>query len=163
MLIIVSRDPRLHVWCADPSSHADDWGLIVNLGNGNQASATALLISALGRLGDDEPLCLVGHGNDTEIGDEGSGPSDWTWTVRQVAAILAARLGLRGYHGKILAETCAETVTNFTTHLALALAGHHALRGVWLYGYNRPVDVWHTFPAPSQLDSSVELQPVQVT
>jgi hypothetical protein len=161
MLIIMTRDARLHAWCADPMSHAANWGDIVGLGHGNVGDATAHLRHALRLLGPGEPLCLAGHGSDTEIGD--SQATGWTWGVNDIAAILAEELGPRGYNGPILIETCAETISNFSTNVAIALGAMGALRRVWLFGYNRPVDITHTIPSPSQLPTSRELQPVQVT
>jgi len=163
MLIILSKDQRLHAWAGYPASQADNWGRIVGLGDGNLHSATERLLHALNYVGNDEPLCLFAHGSNTAIGDEGSGPGDWTWTVEDIAVILAMTLGQRGFTGPILIQACAGGITNFSTHLALALSQQRALLGVWIYGYNKPVPIVQVFPAPSQLDTNVELQPVQVT
>lgn len=158
MLIILSKDQRLNAWCGYPASHSDNWGRSVELGDGNIISATERLLHALSHVGSDEPLCLFAHGSDTAIGDPGR-----IWTVDDIAVILAMTLGQRAYTGPILIQACADSITNFSTHLALALSRQGVLNGVWIYGYNKPVPIVQVFPAPSQLDTNVELQPVQVT
>ncbi|MDN5797357.1 MAG: hypothetical protein L0H79_16595 [Intrasporangium sp.] len=161
MLVVCTRDQDLRGWAKNPESGADQWGDLVELPLGKQQHATARLETALGSLKRDEALCLSAHGSDTEIGDEGSGKTDWTWTVGDIASLL--KLNARNdYRGPVLISACAEAVSNFSAHLAVALEQEQALNGLWVYGYNNAVPAEISFPRPSRLDKNSELQGTQV-
>ncbi|MGH3680226.1 MAG: hypothetical protein ACRDT2_08240 [Natronosporangium sp.] len=161
MIIIITQDPAVNRWAHTTGSNTRAWGRLIVISAADQAAATKLLRDVLASVGRDEPLCLVGHGNDREIGDAGSQPADWTWSVEDVARLLASQLK-SGHQAPILIESCANTVANFSAGVAVQLAKLRSLAGVWLYGYNRPVDVYHTLPNPVTLDRNVELQGTEV-
>ena len=161
MIIILTRDLQVAGWATTPGSNAGAWGRLVIINTGNQNAATAQLQLALSHVAPDEPLCLVGHGNDVEIGDAGNDPADWSWTFDDIARLLGGRLQ-RNHRAPILIQSCANTVANFSAHTAVRLGELRALVGVWLYGYNRPVDVYRTLPNPDTLGRNVELQGTQV-
>jgi hypothetical protein len=161
MLIVCTQDPVVRNWAQNPLSGSNDWGAVIALPAGPQQNATQAFLNALGRLGRNEPLCLSAHGNDLEIGDEGDQPNDWGWNAHDVAELL--RLSVPNhYRGPILCSVCSETVANFSAGLAVALETARALNGVWIYGYNRPVDSNAHFPAPNELARKVDLQGTQV-
>jgi hypothetical protein len=122
--------------------------------------ATVLLGYALNFLGQNEPLCLNAHGNDTEIGDAG-GPYDWVWNVNIIAGVLGYAVP-NGYAGPILIRACATQITNFSARLAVSLQNGQLLNGVWIFGYNNPLPVQQGFPAPANLSNQVDLQGTQV-
>lgn len=100
----------------------------------------------------------MGYGNDTEIGD----PGKWRMNATELAQLLEVELP-EGYGSDILLQACAKHVANLSAHVAVALTGSSKLAGVWLYGYNRPVDIERTLPDPATLKLNVELQGTQVT
>ena len=144
MLIVCTRNPVVVRTAQDPRSGSGQWGELVILNpQYNQAQATAAMERALRRA--DGPLCFSAHGNDTEIGDADGG---WGWTTGELAQILEA--GVPGsFAGPILIHACAETVSNFSAGLAVALERIRALNLVWCYGYNRPLPRDAGFPSPS--------------
>ncbi|QQE79754.1 hypothetical protein [Alicyclobacillus sp. SO9] len=160
MLIVITRDEDVMEWASSPESGADAWGSIRQLSAGTQSDANREMRLLLSQVQSGEPLCITGHGNDTEVGDEGSHPADWTWTHSQLAALLA-ELG-EDYIAPILMEVCAETVTDFAAHLVLSLEKRNALAGVWVYGYNKSISIRHPFPKPVSLDKNLELYAKQV-
>lgn len=160
MLIVCTKDPVVVRAAQDPQSGAGRWGALVIIDpRYNQAQATAAFERSLRGL--DEPLCISAHGNDEEIGDEGTGAGDWGWSRRQVALMLQDRLPAR-YAGPILIHACAESVSNFSAGLAYELGRVQALNGVWVYGYNRALPSDAGFPDPGNLDRNRELQGTQV-
>jgi hypothetical protein len=161
MLIIVTQDQSIVNWAGTQQSNARAWGQLIIISARSQQQATAQFTQALSMVGSDEPLCLMGHGNDTAIGDAGSGPADWTWSDADVAQILARNLG-QEHVAPILIEACADTIANFAAHVAVQLESMRKLNGVWLYGYNRPVDVTNPMPDPHRLDRNVALQGTEV-
>jgi hypothetical protein len=160
MLIIITRDANIMNWANSAESGAAAWAQVKQLSAGTQSEADSQLQQLLKVLKSDEPLCITGHGNDTEVGDEGAGAADWTWTADRLAQLLG---GLAtGYKGPMLMEVCADSVTDFAAHLVVSLESRRKLNGVWVYGYNKSVSVTHPFPAPSQLGKNVELVGKQV-
>jgi hypothetical protein len=159
MLIVITRDQGIMKWAATAESGAAAWGSLKQLSAGTQTEADTQMQQLLKLVKSDEPLCITGHGDDTEVGDEGSNPGDWTWTHGHLAALLG---GLVDFKAPILMEVCAESVTDFAAHLAASLEKIKKLKGVWIYGYNKSVDVKHKFPPPSGLDKNVELYAKQV-
>jgi hypothetical protein len=161
MLIVCTKDPIIVQTAQDPRSGSGMWGTLVILDpRFNQAQATAAMTDAL-RGSPNEPLCFSAHGNDDEIGDEGSGSNDWSWSRAKLALILQDAL-LRGFCGPILIHACAQRVSNFSAGLAVALERIRALNGVWIYGYQKPVPVRAGFPHPYKMDRNVELYGSQV-
>lgn len=160
MLIVVTRDSSIMDWVNNPASGASAWGSIKQLSAGKQDGANKQLTDLLKTVKTDEPLCITGHGNNTEVGDEGSGASDWTWTADDLANSLGSLK--EGYNGPVLMEVCAQSVTDFAAHLAISLQETRILNGVWIYGYNKAVDVTHTFPNPAKLSQNVEIYGKQV-
>jgi hypothetical protein len=162
MLIVVTQDQGVINWCRSPQSGAGQWGELVVINAGSSPTATVQLRHALARVGQNQPLCLTGHGNNTELGDAGSGGMSWSWSVQEIAGLLGAELP-HNFAAPILIEACATTVTNFSAHAAVCLGQLRQLVGVWIYGYNQPVAITHPFPAPQALDRNVELQATQVS
>lgn len=162
MIIVCTQDAAIHSWTDNPQSGANQWGNALKLPHGNhQIRATTLLGHALDFLGTHEPLCLNCHGNDTEIGDPGSGPNDWTWNVNTIAGVLIDKVP-KGYAGPILIKACANHVTNFSARLAVSLQNGQGLNGVWIYGYNLALSVNQSFPDPTKLSTQADLQGTQV-
>jgi hypothetical protein len=158
MLIVCTQDNRIIDFTRSAESGAARWGELVELPHGRQRQATLAFKSALGRVGDNEDLCLSAHGNDDEIGDEDGG---WTWTASQVAELLADNLP-NGYRGRILIRACTDTVASFAAHLAVELERRERLYGVWIYGYIKHLAIKTQYPEPKNLDKDVELSPHQV-
>lgn len=161
MLIVITRDQDIMDWANSAESKSAAWAPVKQLSAGTQSEANSQLQRYLSLVKSSEPLCITGHGNDEEVGDEGSNPADWTWTHDELAQQLGAGL-VGGYKGPILMEVCAESVTDFAAHLVLSLENRQVLNGVWVYGYNKSVDVTHPFPDPTKLDSNAELYGKQV-
>ncbi len=161
MLIVCTQDPAIASWAQNPKSNSGSWQNVFCLTAGqNQTQATNQLKGHLANLSQTEPLCLSAHGNDTEIGDEGSGLSDWGWTTADIAQYLADKCPKN--KGPMLMSVCCKTVANFSAGLATKLGKIPALKGVWIYGYNKSVPVTQTFTAPSQMGNMVDLQGTQV-
>jgi hypothetical protein len=164
MMIVCTKDPAVVGWATNPDSGSEQWHAVAVIPpTSNQAQASRFLADTLATLdlNVNEPLCLFAHGNDDEIGDPGGGLNDWSWTTDAIAKLLQDRAPR--YRGPILIQACADRISNFSAGLAVALGRLGALRGVWIYGYNRPVPIKKTFPAPASLGSQVDLQGTQVT
>lgn len=162
MLIVCTKDPTIVRTAQDPRSGSPMWGTLVILDpRFNQAQATAQMQAALRAVGRTEPVCFSAHGNDDEIGDAGSGPGDWGWSRDQIALMLQDAMP-PGFAGPILIHACAESVSNFSAGLAVALERIRALNGVWIYGYQRAVPASAGYPDPRTLDRNVELYGTQV-
>lgn len=160
MLIVCTRDPAVVAAAQDPDNGAADWGTRVIIDHRfNQAQATAAIEQALKGL--NEPLCFSCHGNDDDIGDEGSGGKNWGWSRLKLAAMLAAKVP-KDFAGPILIHACAQRISNFSAGLANELASLRVLNGVWCYGYNRAVPTDAGFPAPAKLARHASLQGSQV-
>lgn len=155
MLIVITKDQEIMEWASSPESGAGAWGSLKQLSAGTQRTANPRLLEFLSGVAQDEPLCITGHGNDTEVGDEGSGRPNWTWTHADLASLLGALVD--DYRGPILMEVCANTVSDFAAHLVESLERGRLLTGVWVYGYNKSISTRHPFPNPNNLARNVEL------
>lgn len=163
MLIVCTRDLTVVQTAQSGASGANAWGALhVVPAVASQLQATQAIAAAIAQLGANEPLCFSAHGNDAEIGDDGSGPNDWSWTRAQIAMLLIQNAPAH-YAGPILIHACAQDVSNFAAGLAVALGSIPALVGVWIYGYNRSVPSNGGFPAPNTLARQADLQGSQVT
>lgn len=161
MIIVCTKDPVVVNWSLNPLSGSPQWGNVLVLpANADRMYATVLLGYALSFIGQNEPLCLNAHGNNTEIGDA-AGPHDWVWNVNTIAGVLGYSVP-NGYAGPILIRACATEISNFSTRLAVSLQNGQLLNGVWIYGYNNPLPITQGFPAPANLDNPVDLQAAQV-
>lgn len=157
MLIALTQDQSILNWCNDPRSGAALWGQLKPVNGGGAPTATVLLKSLLAQVGKGDPLCITGHGNDTEVGDaQSSGKQSWSWSASELADLLANNLP-KDYSGNILMEVCSNSMTSFAANLAQALRQKPAFKNVWIYGYAKSVSVTHIFPDPSKLDKNVEL------
>jgi Virulence factor Evf len=162
MLIVCTKDRSIIAWAKYSSSGANLWGTIITIDpNFTQDVASSELFGALQKLGVNEPLCLSAHGNDYEIGDEGSNPLDWSWSTANIANMLD-QATLQGYSGSILISACAKQLSNFSARLVVELEKIQALNGVWIYGYNKPVGIEQQYPDPTSLARQVDLQGTQV-
>jgi hypothetical protein len=162
MLIVVTSDKAIVDWSRDSDSGSGNWGVVNVLTPGPQAKATNQLNKLLKKVGKNEPLCIVSHGNDAEIGDENPSQANaWTWTSDDMGNNVGNNLP-SDYQAPILLATCCESITDFTANMALALERIRRLNKVWIYGYNKGVPIRHPFPAPDKLDKSVELTGKQV-
>lgn len=161
MLIVITRDERIIEWVKNHESNADAWGKTEFLDTKkNRQQATNQLRRLVRQVKQGEALCLIGHGNDEEVGDEGTNRQDWGWKAEQLAEVLAADL-CQGYKGPILIESCATKIESFVANLASQLKKERVL-GVFLYGYSRPIDIKHTLPKPEWLGKSVEVHGLRV-
>ena len=160
MLIVITRDPDVIRWANLPISGAMAWGRLKILSAGSQEQATAQMKQYLKLVDRNEPLCITGHGNDYEVGDEGSGPDDWSWSNDEMAELLSGLVN--GYKGPILMEVCSNSVTDFSANLVVSLEKLKALDLVWIYGYNKGVGITHPFPKPANLTKNIELTGKQV-
>jgi hypothetical protein len=161
MLIVCTRDRVIVQTAQDPGSGSGMWGTLVILDpRYNQAQATVQMTNALRAVRVDEPLCFSAHGNDTEIGDEL--PTGWGWSCEDLALILQDAMP-RNYAGPILIHACAQSVSNFSAGLVLALERIRALAGVWIYGYQRAVPANAGFPDPNRLAQNRELYGTRVS
>lgn len=156
MLIVMTQDQAIMDWCLDSKSKAPQWQKLNFVNGGGAPAATVQLKRFLGEVEVNEDLCLTGHGNDDEVGDvETSGKQSWNWSVSELADLLANLPN--GYTGTILIEVCSASMTSFAAKLAVALGKNGSLKGVWIYGYDKPVSVTHIFPNPTKLAGNVEL------
>jgi len=161
MLIVCTKDKTIRGWAENGDSNASEWGKVHLLSPGNNKSkATQELEALIAQLGDTEALCIHAHGNDDEIGDEGSGDDDWGWTYKALANIFKSKKP--GYKGNILFRSCGEGVDNFSSRLRVELEGLKALKGTWIYGQNRSQDIKRPYPKPEKLDKDVTLQAAEV-
>lgn len=163
MLIVCTKDADCVNWAVNTNSGSAAWGAVNQIPVlASQLQASQQLGNYLAALNANEPLCLYAHGNDHEIGDSGGGVGDWGWSIKQLAVILGNNAPGK-YQGPILIQACAKNVVNFSAGLAVELGKLDKLVGVWVYGYNRPVDVTKSFPPPSKLEKQVDLQGTQVS
>lgn len=160
MLIIITRDQKVMDAVNSKDSGADAWKPVKQLSAGMRSDADKQMATLLRVVKSNEPLCITGHGCDKEVGDEGSGKGDWTWTSDELAKLLGGLVD--GYQGPVLMEVCADSVTDFAARLAVALQDEKKLNGLWIYGYSKGVSVSHPFPAPSALSKNAELAGKQV-
>jgi len=159
MLIVCTQDPNIINWTKNVASQSGLWSPIEVLPTGaSQDQANAALSAAVGRLHPADALCLSAHGNDEEIGDESGG---WSFSYDTVARLLLESAP-KGYQGPILIHACAKQVANFAARLAVALEKLRALSGVWIYGYQKAVDVQSRYPNPQTLDKNRELYATRV-
>ena len=151
MTIVCTGDPGIISYANDPSSGSAAWGVVNVVANQNA------LAGIVAGLGENEPLCLCAHGNNSSIGD--AGPDGLGWTYTQIASILAANAPNLGV---VLIYACASSVANFSAALAVQLESLMQLDGLWCYGWNTPVTIGTPYPAPQSLASKVFLQGTQV-
>ncbi|WP_027344957.1 hypothetical protein [Hamadaea tsunoensis] len=169
MLIIITKDRKIRQFYTSTRSNSGAWGQVIELNDTyDQERATNALKKALSRLGANEPLCLVGHGNDTEIGGSGKTRDPWGWSYADVAPMLAA---LPHRPTAVLIEACAEEeedgtkidpVFGFAQALAQQLNRHGQagrMSGCTVYGYINETDSEHSLPNPATIGRSVELIP----
>ena len=168
MLIVICKDSVIVNFRKKESANEDLWGPVHVLNSGNsQKKATQELISLLNTVTADEPLCIVGHGNDTECGGEGVNGDDWGWTADEMAQLLNTELTAKP--GPILFEVCSDDpekikkmqVIGFGTEVQRAfgrLTPSKFLKYAWVYSYNTSIECEHTLPDPSKIDKSRELQ-----
>jgi len=169
MLIIITKDRRIRRFYTESRSGSGAWGQIYLLdASDNQKRATEGLKNALSLLSAGESLCLVGHGNDTEIGGSGKSGDPWTWTADDLAGLLAA---LPNKPDGVLFEACAldeddphkvDPVFGFAQAVWSRLSGTGGagrMAGATIFGYQNGVPVEHTLPKPgvAALDKNVEL------
>src|SRR4051812_25816350 len=112
MLIVLTQDQKILNWCHDAKSAAAQWGQLNAVNSGGAPAATTQLKRFLSQVRANENLCVTGHGNDTEVGDEEtSGKQSWNWSASEFADLLACNLP-QNYGGTILMEVCADTMTS---------------------------------------------------
>jgi hypothetical protein len=173
MLIVITKDPVIVEFRKKAHSGAPAWGPVhfIDAKHGQDA-ASKQLISLLGSVKADEPLCLVGHGNDEEVGGKGKDGDDWGWTAREMAQLLCTHLKFKP--GPILFEVCSDEpeeteekhekmhVIGFGTvlHKEINTLGvPKLLRGATIYSYNSHILSEHTLPDPTKIHKSMEVQP----
>lgn len=169
MLIIITKDKKIRTFYSGAGSKSGLWGRVLELNvTDDQDRATNALKKALSLLGADEPLCLVGHGNDTEIGGSGKTRDPWGWRFDEIAPMLAA---LPHRPSVVLIEACAEEEDDGTKidpifGFAQALADQlnkpgqaGRMSGCTVYGYTNETDSQHTLPNPGTIARSVEVVP----
>jgi len=156
MIIVLTQDKAIKKWCQSLDSNSENWEDLWFIESGSAPTATVLLNRYLKKVTHDEPLCITGHGNDNEIGDQNvSGPESWSWSPEELAVYLNQCLP-SNYNAPILLEVCSDSVTNFASKLAMNLAKYERT-GLWVYGYIKAVSIKHPFPNPLKLDDNVEL------
>lgn len=166
MLIFCTKDQDLiNAWI-----NTTTWGDVYVLDAGaDQNEATVELIHYLQLLRPQEPLCIAAHGNNNEIGDDGSGDNDWSWSCADIAKVLrlagpnggwSANTGSDETDAKVLFQVCCSNVANFSAGVAVALEKNPPRDfSVWCYGYRRSVPFRESIPSPAQLDRNPALQP----
>jgi len=158
MLIVVTADQDIRNWTQDPQSNSGAWGTVWGIPRSlAQQDASTALRNQINGLPPAEPICLSGHGNDKEIGDEVGG---WTWTVADLARILA---NVQPRSGPLFIRACAKSVVNYSARLAYELEKNQAQPGLWCYGYRIAIDIRAHYPRPQNLDKDVDLQGTQVS
>jgi len=152
MVIVCTQDPNMIGFAQSPGSGASVWGNLIVL------AAAADLPSAIGQLSPSEPLCLYAHGNNSEIGDSDDTPNGWSWDYTSIATNLIENAPET--LPCILIYACATSVANFSAALAVQLESDQAFNGVWCFGWNTPVTIGTTIPAPGvqTLSQQVYLQ-----
>ncbi|WP_027344956.1 hypothetical protein [Hamadaea tsunoensis] len=175
MLIIITKDPKIVRFYTSARSGSGAWGQIVVLDPGyDQTQATRQLSDTLAKLPAGESLCLVGHGNDTEIGGSGKRNDPWGWHADELAGMLSL---LRQKPDGVLFEACAldeddphkvDPVFGFAQAVWSRLNGSGQagkMKGVTIFGYQNGVPVEHTLPRPgtAALDKNVELTGLYVS
>ncbi len=151
MLIVLTQDQRIKDGVSSPRSNAQSWAPVIFLEEGGNPAASVKLKYLLKQLGVNENLCITGHGNDDEIGDENlSGMMSWTWKVIELADLLATNLPI-GYTGKIVLEVCADSANSFAKKLA-ALLGQMGRAGLSVYGYTTGINISKPFPNPVTME-----------
>jgi hypothetical protein len=153
---VCTKDADIRKWAENPGSGGSAWGSVVVIPPGlNQDDATRFLVETLEGLDPAEAVCLTAHGNDDEIGDDGTGHNDWVWTCETLALVLASA---KKRTAPLLIRACASKVVNFSSQLAGSLRSMGAQKGLWCYGYRIAVEVSDHYPAPAGLDKNVDLQ-----
>lgn len=162
MLIVVTHDKKIRNWVDNEQSGANAWGKIEQLSSRDRKPHDALAALLKGVV-KNEALCVTGHGNDAEIGDEDTGRGAWEWTAAQLATALAENLPA-DYQAPILIESCGQPTRSFVGNLAVALEKLEKLNKVWIFGYDKGIDEDHKIPPPdlSALGKSAELHGAQV-
>ena len=168
MLIVITKDPSIVNYRQQGVGGEAAWGTlyVINAAH-DQHNANQQLIGLLNNLQANEPLCIIGHGNDTEIGGEDVGNDNWTWTAQEIAFLLNTELGAQP--GPILIEVCSDDphdtdkfqVVGFGTEVQKEFASmqlSNRLTGATIYSYNTSILKKHTLPAPATIGKSVELQ-----
>jgi virulence factor Evf-like protein len=158
MIIVCTRDARVRNWALDPNSGAGPWGKVELLSeHASQLEASTQLQNLIRDLDPAEPVCLSAHGNNTSIGDEVGG---WTWTVPQLANLLA---DVPTRTGPLLISACGEgSPAGIQSALALALEGLKKQKGLWIYTYVDAVPIRVKFPNPHTMDNEGDLTFAQV-
>ncbi|WP_155368067.1 hypothetical protein [Catellatospora vulcania] len=177
MLIVITKDPKIVDFISTTKSGAAAWGTVhlLNPAHG-QDQAHAQLIGLLNTARSGDPLCIVGHGNDHEVGGKGNANDPWGWTAKDMALLLNTELNNRP--SLILFEVCSDEaleeatkesnqvgkmpVEGFATNLQAAFRKTGVadrLNGLTVYSYNRHTATTHTLPHPDAVAKSRELQP----
>lgn len=161
MLIVATQVKDIIDFCRSGKSNANAWEPVFFLKEGiRKEEATRAMAENFVKLKEKEALCVVAHGNDNEIGDEDQ--NGWGWNVEEIANLLADHVKVTPRF--VVFESCADSLANFTTKVALKLetrqGGSGKLKGATLYGYNKGVT--HPFPSPDQVPKNVDLQPAVV-
>lgn len=150
MLIVITTDQAIIDSIQRPVMNAAAWAPVNFLTAGGNPAASVKLKYILKNLGANENLCITGHGNDDEIGDENtSGMQSWTWDVGELANLLNGSLPAN-YNGKIVLEVCSDTANSFASKLALML-GRLGRIGLSIYGYTTSINISKPFPDPNNL------------
>lgn len=162
MYIVVTHDESIRNWAKSKDSGAEAWQNINLLGLMDQAPDDNLK-ELLGKVAADEPLCISGHGNDKEIGDEKDREFDWAWDTAQLASLLGECL-TAGFKAPILIDSCGAINKSFVGKLALELQELKKLKSIWIFGYQKKVDSDKKCPAPDldALHKQADLTGVQV-
>lgn len=170
MLIVITKDPVIVAFRKKAHSGALAWAPVHFLdAKHSQDAANKQLISLLSSVKADEPLCIVGHGNDKEVGGEGKNGDNWGWTAQEMAKLLCTHLTVKP--GPILFEVCSDDpqetekfqVIGFGTELHLqmtTLGVPKVLKGATIYSYNDHILAEHTLPDPAKIHKSMEVQPI---
>jgi len=150
MLIVITTDQDIVHGISQPASNAQSWAPVNFLNPGGNPGATVKLKAMILNVKINEDLCITGHGNDDEIGDENlNGKQSWTWSVDDMANILNDALP-KNFYGKIVMEVCSDSANNFASKLAVAL-GRLGRIGLEIYGYTTGINITKPFPSPNNL------------
>jgi hypothetical protein len=155
MIIVIAHDSALRQYYGDyvvrrrPNHEFWQRATVIDASL-DQRNATARLQQLLAQLQPDEPLCLVGHGNNKGIGDRSpSIRNAWWWNEDALAQLFKDHLPEK-YGGPVLIESCGESVANLPPRIALQLDGGR-LVGMWIYGHQNGVDITEPLPKASEL------------
>lgn len=162
MFIVVTHDESIREWAESDESGASAWQN-VNLLSLKDRDPDKKLAELLGGVGAGEPLCISGHGNDEEIGDEENNRFDWGWDTGQLAKLLSDHL-TADFQAPILIDSCGAPNKSFVAKLAIELEKLKKFKSIWIFGYDKKVDSDKKCPAPElkSLQKQIELHGVQV-